>query len=331
MNLFNRIFKYIDDLNIKTHIMPVFFISDIPNIYFNSIEYNIFCIRLFSHSYSNTFNIVKSTYNLPDILSRAFVIKYTDLINLYVLDKTIIKYILNRNIEIINLINKNSVCTYNICNIDLTILKNLKLNKDQIFFSEFLKTNDKISVVSSITNENNSLKTDTVYSFLSKSFNKICKTEIGYENRNELFRLIKCFKFQYNPDNISHLIINKSSILNINIKELLAFLLVNIHLDVYTSKNQVIICSKDIEDLITKNFKYSDFHNSFKRIVFIQIFNYTEIYKLLEFLTYSVSRFVHIVLDNSCHVEFVNKILEILKYSNREFIIYNLSNAELRI
>lgn len=328
MNLFNSIFRYIDELNIKTHLMPLLFISDIPSIYFNSIEYNVFCIRLFSHNYSNTCAIIKNTYSLPDVLIKSFVIKYTDLINIYVLNKLIILYLLNRNMEIINIIHKNSVSTYNICKIDLSILKKLNIYKEKLFFSEFLQIKDKLSLASSLSHENDALKIDTIYSFLSKTFTKIYNSEIGYENRSELFRLIKCFKFKYSPDSISNLIITKSSVLNIQLTELLVFLLVNIHLDIYTSKSQLIICSRDIEDLIIQNFRYSDFHNSFKRIIFIKIDNYTEIYKLLEFLTHSVSKFIHIVLDSSYHIEFVNKILEILKYSNREFIVYNLSNED---
>lgn len=331
MNLFNQIFKFINQLNISTHIMPILFVSDIPNIYLNSTEYNIFCIRLFNNTYNNTIILLKNKYNLSNKILTNLVIKYTDLINIYILDKEIITYILKRNKKIINQIYQHIDNTYVINNLDNEILNSDSKFQEKIFFSKFLYIKDKYSILSSIAHKNDANKIDIINSFIIKTPITIATPQISYEDRHELFRLIKHFSFKCKQDNIQNFIINKSSIIKTSNEELLIFLIINIHLDIYISKNQMIICSKKIKELISKNFQYSEFHTGFKRIMFIEINHYPSVYKVIEFINYSKSKFIHIVLDDIYNLEFVKNILKILNFINMEFVLYNLLDININI
>lgn len=325
MNLFNNIFKFIDNTKIKTHLMPILFVSDIPTTYLNIIDYNIFCIRLFIHSYNDTLLLIMKMYNLSKIVAMSFLIKYTDLINLYILDKNILFDILKRNLEIINLIHNNTLCRYNICSIDLDIL-NYCIQKEKIFFLNFLKIKEKNKLLSSIAHENNSNRIDILYSFLFKNINiqSINNSDINYDDRSELFRLIKHLKFKCGINEIPHFTVNNTKIIDTDTSELLIYLLINIHIDIYRSKSQMVICSKSIKNLIIDTFKNSDFNNCIKRTCFIDPNNYINIYNILEFICHSHSKFIHIIIDEDIYSEFIEKVIDILKSIKKEYILYNL-------
>lgn len=325
MNLLNNIFKFIDNTKIKTHLMPILFVSDIPNTYLNVIDYNIFCIRLFQHNYNDALLLIMKMYNLSKIVAMSFLIKYTDLINLYILDKNILFDILKRNLEIINLIHNNTVCRYNICSIDLDILSSY-IKKEKVFFLNFLKIKEKKQLLSSITHENSSNRVDILYSFLFKNINihNINSSDINYDDRSELFRLIKYLKFKCGINEIPNFTVNNTKIIDTNISELLIYLLINIHIDIYRSKSQMIICSKSIKNLIIDTFQNSDFNNCIKRACFIEPDNYANFYNILEFICYSHSKFIHIIIDNEIYSEFIENIIDILKSIKKEYILYNL-------
>lgn len=332
MNLFNEIFRYISLLNIKVNIMPLLYVCNIPKTYINNLEYDIFSVRLFIYNYRNTNKIVQNMYNVAEYISQALVINYTDLINLYVLNREILEYILRRNIEIVHFIYNRKINHLNICNIDIDILSNHKFHyKELVFFSNFLNENNKLQLITSLAHNNDSSKIDNIYSFLNHKFidNNNNSYSISYENKSELHRLVKHYNFNYVINKIDEYIVSNSKVINTDEYDVLVFLLINIHLNMYTSKNNIIICSEDIRQLITNKLSYSSFNNYLKRTLFVISNNYTEIYKLTEFLSYSNSQFIHIVFNNKDQLEFLKIILSISRYNNREFIVYNLTDINI--